>query len=85
MLNLKIALQYLMQIIVWAIIIKTVLSWFPGAQDSKIYQILDEFTHPIEGNVRRVFGRYMNGILDFTPVIAIVFLSILGHLIERFL
>ncbi len=82
---LKVALQYLINIIVWVIIAKSLLSWFPGTQDSKLYTVLDDFTEPIEGPIRRIFGRYMSGPFDFTPMIAIIFLMIIGGLISRFL
>lgn len=82
---LKIALQYLINIIVWAIIIKSVCSWFPGASDSRAYKILDDFTEPIERPVRNIFGRFMNGPLDFTPMIAIFILYFIGRIISIFL
>ena len=82
---LKVALQYLINIIVWVIIAKSILSWFPGAQDSKLYTVLDDFTEPVEGPIRRGFGKYMSGPFDFTPMIAIIFLMIIGGLVSRFL
>ena len=82
---LKVALQYLINIIVWVIIAKSILSWFPGAQGSKLYTILDEFTEPIEGPIRKIFGRYMSGPFDFTPMIAIIFLMVVGGIVSRFL
>ena len=82
---LKVALGYLINIIVWVIIAKSILSWFPGAQDSRLYTVLDDFTEPVEGPIRKLFGKYMSGPLDFTPMIAIIFLMFLGYIIERFL
>lgn len=82
---LKVALQYLINIIVWVIIAKSILSWFSGAQDSKLYTVLDDFTEPVEGPIRRIFGKYMSGPFDFTPMIAIIFLMIIGGLVSRFL
>lgn len=82
---LKVALQYLINIIVWVIIAKSILSWFPGAQDSKLYTVLDDFTEPVEGPIRRIFGKYMSGPFNFTPMIAIIFLMIIGGLVSRFL
>ena len=79
----KVALQYLINIIVWVIIAKAILSWFPGAQSSSLYTMLDQFTEPAP--IRKIFGKYMSGPLDFTPMIAIIFLMIIGKLIMRFL
>ncbi|WP_437130488.1 YggT family protein [Peptostreptococcus russellii] len=81
----KVALQYLINIIVWVIIAKAILSWFPGAQSSSLYTMLDQFTEPVEAPIRKIFGKYMSGPLDFTPMIAIIFLMIIGKLIMRFL
>ena len=81
----KVALQYLINIIVWVIIAKAMLSWFPGAQNSKLYNMLDQFTEPVEAPVRKVFGKYMSGPLDFTPMISIVVLMIVENLISKFL
>lgn len=82
---LKTALQYLINIIVWGIIAKSLLSWFPGTQDSKLYTFLDDFTEPVEGPIRMIFGKYMSGPFDFTPMITIIFLMIIGGLVSRFL
>ncbi|WAW15612.1 YggT family protein [Peptostreptococcus equinus] len=81
----KVALHYLIQIIIWAIIIKSLMSWFPGAMYSKAYEILDEFTSPIETPIRRIMGKYSSGPLDFSPMIAIFVLVIISNLIARFL
>ncbi|WP_101773022.1 YggT family protein [Peptostreptococcus faecalis] len=82
---LKIALVYLITIIMWAIIAKSLMSWFPGAQDSRVYAFLEDFTLPVERPIRNIFGRYMTGPLDFTPMISFIALIIIRNLIERFL
>lgn len=81
MYSIKFALYTLINIIIWIIIIKSLLSWAPGFQFSKIYQLLDEFTAPIEMPIRKVFGRFMNGPIDFSPMIAILLLILIQKLI----
>lgn len=82
---LKIALIKLIDIVTWMIIAKALMSWFPGAQDSKVYSILDELTSPIEVPIRKISGRFMTGPLDFTPMLAIVALMIVSRLVYMFL
>ncbi|MDD7183126.1 MAG: YggT family protein [Peptostreptococcus porci] len=82
---LKIALIKLIDIIIWVVIAKSILSWFPGTQDSKFYRVLDDFTSPIEIPVRKIFGRFMTGPLDFTPMVVIIVLMIISRLVYMFL
>lgn len=82
---LKVALSYLIEIIIWAIIIKSLMSWFPGAMYSRVYMLLEEFTSPIEMPIRKLMGKYNSGPLDFSPMIAIFVLILLNNLIGRFL
>ena len=46
--TIKIALVYLMEFISWAIIIKALLSWFPGSIGYKLYGFLEDITSPVE-------------------------------------
>lgn len=82
---LKVALVKLIDIITWVVIAKAILSWFPGAQDSKVYRMLDEFTSPIEIPIRKITGRFMTGPLDFTPMIMIAVLVVISKLVNMFL
>jgi len=82
---LKIALIKLIDIVTWMIIAKALMSWFPGAQDSKLYRMLDELASPIEVPIRKISGRFMTGPLDFTPMLAIFALMIISRLIYMFL
>lgn len=82
---LKIALVRLIDIIVWIIIAKSIMSWFPGAQDSRLYALLDDFTEPVEAPMRKLLARFNTGPLDFSPMLAIIFLWVLSRLIYTFL
>ena len=55
---LKIALVRLIDIIVWIIIAKSIMSWFPGVQDSRLYALLDDFTEPVEAPMRKLLSRF---------------------------
>nr|WP_297396203.1 YggT family protein [uncultured Peptostreptococcus sp.] len=82
---LKIALVRLIDIIVWFIIAKSIMSWFPGAQDSKLYALLDDLTEPVEAPMRKLMSRFNTGPLDMSPMLAIIFLWIISRLIYTFL
>lgn len=71
-----IALSYVFNILSWAIVIKSILTWFPNGV-GKLYDILSTITEPIEGPIRSVMYRYTNGPVDFSPMIAIILLMLL--------
>lgn len=71
-----IALVRLFDLLSWVIIIKSFMTWFPGATQSKIYDMMCVLTDPIEDPIRNVMYRYMNGPVDFTPLVAILALNL---------
>lgn len=70
------ALRYLFDILSWAIVIRAILTWFPNG-GGQLYHILASITDPIEAPIRSVMGKYMNGPIDFSPMIAILVLMLL--------
>lgn len=70
------ALYYLFNILSWTIVIKAVLSWIPNG-GGQLYHILASITEPIEAPIRSILSRYTNGPLDFTPIVAILLLTLL--------
>ena len=79
--TIRIALYYLLDIIAWMIVIKSLMTWFPNGRQSKIFDILENLTEPIEGPIRSIMYKYTNGPIDFSPLIAIVLLMFLRHLV----
>lgn len=79
--TIRVALYYLLDIIAWMIVIKSLMTWFPNGRQSKIYEILENLTEPIEGPIRSVMYKYTNGPVDFSPLIAIVLLMFLRQLV----
>lgn len=78
---LRIALSYLIDIISWVIVIKSLFTWVPYLMNTKIYQIMDEITEPIEGPIRKIIYKNYSGPVDFSPVIAIIILMFLKGLV----
>ncbi|HFQ8796845.1 YggT family protein [Clostridioides sp. ES-S-0054-01] len=79
--TIRIALYYLLDIIAWMIVIKSLMTWFPNGRQSKIFEILENLTEPIEGPIRSIMYKYTNGPIDFSPLIAIVLLMFLRQLV----
>ena len=72
---LRISVAYLLELLTWAILIKSLFTWVPSLLDTKLYEILCYVTDPIEEPIRNQMVKFMEGPLDFTPVVAILLLS----------
>ncbi|MBU2008507.1 MAG: YggT family protein [Chloroflexi bacterium] len=68
-------LRYLVQVLTFAIIARALLSWFPLPATNPITSFLNTITEPILAPLRRVVPRV--GMLDITPLIAILLLQFL--------
>ena len=63
--------------LIFAIFIRAILSWFPIDRSGPIVQALDAVTEPILDPLRRVIPQL--GMIDLTPMIAMLFLLIVGQ------
>lgn len=54
----------------WAVIARSLLSWFPVDQSSTLYQMLHRVTEPIVDPIRRILPN--TGMMDLSPMIAIM-------------
>jgi YggT family protein len=67
----------LVQIFIYMIIVRVVLSWFPSTSGGVIAQIsyfVGRFTEPVLDLTRRVMPR--TGALDLSPLVVLLFLQI---------
>ncbi len=69
----------LFQILTIAIFARVLLSWFPMRPDNPIILVLDEITEPILRPLRSIVPRL--GMLDITPIVALVLLQLLQQLL----
>ena len=68
-------------VLFFAIIARSILSWFPiGNTNHPIVAIVYQITEPILGPLRRIVPRL--GMFDITPMIAIILLILILSLIE---
>ena len=66
-----------MQIFIYMIIVRVVLSWFPSTSGGVVAQIsylVGRFTEPVLDWTRRVMPR--TGALDLSPLVVLLFLQI---------
>lgn len=78
---LRISLAYLIDIISWIIVIKSLFTWVPSLMNTKLYQIMDEITEPIEAPIRKILYKNYSASIDFSPAIAIIILIFLKGLL----
>ena len=71
------------QIIVIAIIIRALLSFAPLDPYHPLVQLLNQFTEPFLQPIRRFMPS--TGMMDFSPMIAIVLLIIIGQVLKQIL
>lgn len=76
MYTIKLAVDGLLNLISFLILIQCLMSWFPGGRESKAYDMMSVLTDPIQGPIRSVMYRYINGPIDFSPVIAILLINL---------
>ncbi len=74
-------------VLYWAILIRCILSWLPISRNNPFSEIIIGITEPILGPVRRLFynSPIGGGSIDFSPIIALVFIRLAERLILRFL
>ncbi len=69
----------LFNVLIFAIVGRALLSWFNVGPSNPIGRILYEITEPILGPMRRVIP--MIGMLDISPIVAILLLTFMQNLI----
>lgn len=72
----------LTQILTFAVFARALLSWFPIRPDHPLVVVLHQITEPVLAPLRRVIPTI--GMIDITPLIAILLLQLIGGMIPRF-
>ncbi len=64
----------------WAIVARSLITWFPIDQGSPLYQLLFRVTEPIIAPIRSVLPS--TGMMDLSPMAAIIVLIVMGQLVS---
>jgi YggT family protein len=72
-------ISMLLQILSLAILVRVLLSWVDPMGNMRITQFMRDLTEPILGPIRSVLPSNM--MIDFSPIIAMMLLQMLGNLL----
>ena len=73
-------IYWLFQILQFAIIIRSLLSWFNPKPDNPLVILLYEITEPILAPLRRIVPKL--GMIDITPIVAILLMSVIQQVLS---
>lgn len=71
----------IIQILTFAIIARSLLSWFPQSPNNPLVRILFQVTEPVLAPFRRIIPRL--GMMDLSPIVAIISLQIVASIVSR--
>ena len=71
----------MLQILSAAIFFRAILSWFNLDPRSPLVEVLDQITEPILAPLRRIVPRL--GMVDITPLVAIILLQVLAQAVAQ--
>lgn len=74
-------LEYLLQILSFAILARVIVSWISPNMDNPIMRVLYEVTEPVLSPLRQFIPRL--GMFDITPVIALILIQLLQQLVVQ--
>ena len=74
-------LTILCQVIAIIIFVRAILSWFVTSPNSQVALFLNRITEPILAHLRRIVPRL--GMVDITPMIAIIILLLIASLLSQ--
>lgn len=75
-------IRYLCQLLAFIIFLRAILSWFAISPYNPIVLFLDRITEPFLAPLRRVIPRI--GMIDITPMVAILLLIIIASVIGAY-
>lgn len=79
------AINSFLQVIIYLILARAIMSWFirPGDRLYPLYGLVIQITEPILMPFRNLSGRFMGGMVDFSPMIAIFAIYFLQRIIIK--
>ncbi|MBT9163675.1 MAG: hypothetical protein DDT24_00595 [Chloroflexi bacterium] len=73
-------IRFLIDVLTIAIFARVIISWFPVNPGNRLVDVLYQVTEPILAPLRRIIPRV--GMIDLTPMIAIILLRIVAALVR---
>ncbi len=70
---------YFVQVLIFAIFARSLLSWFPIDRNGMVFQALDAIVEPILVPLRKVIPAI--GMIDITPMVAIIVLFFISQML----
>jgi len=70
----------IIQILTFAIIARSLLSWFPQSPNNPMVRILFQVTEPVLAPFRRIIPRL--GMMDLSPIAAIISLQVVAGIVS---
>ncbi len=70
----------LLQIMTFAILARSIMSWFPMNPGNPVATVINGVTEPILAPLRRIVPRF--GMMDITPMVAIILLMVIARALE---
>lgn len=67
-------------VLIFAIVIRSLLSWFPIDRNNELVRLLDLVTEPLIDPVRRIMPR--TGMIDFSAMIVIIVLYVMITVVQ---
>lgn len=67
----KLALSYLLDLVIWLVLIRCILSWIPNFYN-KFVEIIYKLTDPVLLPVQKLISRFMGGrpiVIDLSPIV----------------
>ncbi len=69
------------QVLTFAVLARALMSWFRPSPDNPLVQFLVAVTEPILAPLRRIIPRI--GMIDITPMVAIILLQVIGGVLAQ--
>jgi YggT family protein len=67
-------------LLIVAIIVRSLLSWFPNAQNNEFARVLHQVTEPLLQPVRQLIPR--TGMIDFSAMVVIIVLIVMIQVVQ---
>jgi YggT family protein len=71
----------LFNVLTFAIIVRSLMSWFNPRPDNPIVRFVYEITEPVLGPLGRIVPRI--GMIDISPIVAILLLNMIGQFLVQ--